>query len=108
SVAAEYSDVEVLAFDLSKASLAYGIRQARRYGIKNLEFVHGDILCVDKLGERFDVIEAGGVLHHMQEPAAGLRALAAVLNPRGFFRIGLYSRRARHRILASARHSVAG
>jgi SAM-dependent methyltransferase len=94
-VATQYSDVRIVAIDISKASLAYGIRQARRHGLSNIEFIHGDILCVDRLGMRFDAVESVGVLHHLADPEAGLRALADVLLPGGLMKLGLYSRRAR-------------
>jgi 2-polyprenyl-3-methyl-5-hydroxy-6-metoxy-1,4-benzoquinol methylase len=93
--AAEYSDVSVVAIDISKPSLAYAIRQARRYGVSNIEFIHGDLLCVEKLGMQFDVIESAGVLHHLADPGAGLRALMKVLRPGGIMEIGIYSRRYR-------------
>ena len=85
----------VLSLDLSLASLAYGARMARRLGIGNVRFLQGDLLDVDALGERFDAILASGVLHHMADPEAGLRALAGVLRPGGVIRVGLYSEYAR-------------
>jgi 2-polyprenyl-3-methyl-5-hydroxy-6-metoxy-1,4-benzoquinol methylase len=106
-VAAQYSEAEVHALDLSKASLAYGLRQAQICGVNNLTFCHGDILCLDKLGVKFDAIEAVGVLHHMADPVAGIRALVDQLNPGGFMKLGLYSRRVRRK-LASAQEFVAG
>jgi SAM-dependent methyltransferase len=102
-VAAHYSDAAVLAVDISRASLAYGIRKARAYGIKNLEFLHGDLLRVEELGRKFDVVEAVGVLHHLADPAAGFRALSNVLAPGGLMKIGIYSRRARLRFEAAKR-----
>jgi SAM-dependent methyltransferase len=94
TIAAKYSDSQVTAIDFSKASLAYAIRQARHYELPNLNFLHGDILNLDMYQE-FDAIEAVGVLHHMSDPAAGLRALIRALKPGGFMKLGLYSRRAR-------------
>ncbi len=106
SVATKYSDVEVHALDLSKASLAYGLRQTGVRCISNVTFYHGDILCLDRLGVKFDAIEAIGVLHHMADPAAGIRALTEQLNPGGFLRLGIYSRRSRRNI-TSAQEFVA-
>ena len=73
----------VLSLDLSRASLAYGARMALRLGIGNVRFLQGDLLHVDALGEQFDAILASGVLHHMADPEAGLRALAGVLGQVG-------------------------
>jgi len=103
-IAAQYSDAQVTAVDLSKASLAYGIRQARRYKITNLDFLHGDILNLD-MHQEFDAIEAMGVLHHMHDPAAGLRALLRALKPGGFMKIGVYSTR-RRAVLQEAKRII--
>ena len=92
----------VLSLDLSRRSLAYGARMARRLGIGNVRFLQGDLLDVDSLDERFDAILASGVLHHMADPEAGLRALAGVLRPGGAIRVGLYSEHARE-LLTTAR-----
>ena len=80
--------------DFSKASLAYALRQARRYGSPNLSFLHGDSLNLE-MHQEFDAVDAIGVIHHMADPAAGLRALIRALKPGGFMKLGLYSRRAR-------------
>ena len=94
-VATRYSDVRVTAIDVSATSLGYAARQARRYRVSNIEFLHGDLLHVEELGMTFDVIEAVGVLHHLERPEHGLRALSRVLNKDGFIKLGVYSRRAR-------------
>ena len=86
---------QVLSLDLSRASLAYAARMARRLGIDNVRFLQADLLDVATLGETFDAILASGVLHHMADPETGLQALAGVLRPDGVIRIGLYSARAR-------------
>ena len=96
---------EVLSLDLSRASLAYGARMARRLGLGNVRFLQGDLLDVDALGERFDAILANGVLHHMADPEAGLRALAGALRPGGAIRIGLYSEYARE-VVGKARRAA--
>ena len=96
---------EVLSLDLSRASLAYGARMARRLGLGNVRFLQGDLLDVDALGERFDAILASGVLHHMADPEAGLRALAGALHPGGAIRIGLYSEYARE-VVGKARRAA--
>ena len=81
----------VLAIDLSAPSLAYGARMAEALGVSNLRFAIGDILRLDETGDRFDVIECVGVLHHMADPFDGWRALIERLRPGGLMLIGLYS-----------------
>ncbi|MET0181622.1 MAG: tetratricopeptide repeat protein, partial [Caulobacterales bacterium] len=39
-----YQNASVLALDLSRTSIAYGMRKLNEYGFENVEHVHGDIL----------------------------------------------------------------
>lgn len=83
--------------DLSRASLSYALARSREFEITNVRFVRGDMLDVALLGQKFDLVISSGVLHHMQDPAAGLTALGAVLKPNGTMRIAVYSKTARAR-----------
>ncbi len=85
----------ITAMDLSRASLAHGMRVAEDLGLTRVQFVQGDILALDKVRARFDVVTSTGVLHHMARPEDGLARLAGVLRPGGVVRLGLYSERAR-------------
>jgi tetratricopeptide (TPR) repeat protein/SAM-dependent methyltransferase len=105
--AQRFARARILAFDLSRASLAYAVRQSSALGISGIDFRHGDILEVDRLGRTFDYVECTGVLHHMRDPLAGWRALLAVLRPGGYMKIGLYSEAARRHVVA-ARAIAAG
>ena len=68
-------------------------------GLENLEYLHADILHLHQLGQKFDIIESAGVLHHMDEPMAGWRVLTDLLKPGGLMKIGLYSQSARQQIV---------
>ncbi len=92
-------NLKVLAMDLSKSSLAYAIRMARRLDVNHVEFLHGDILDLPSLGRGFPVIECIGVLHHMEDPLAGWRILTDLLHPGGMMKIGLYSETARRSLV---------
>ena len=105
TVASSYANAQVTGVDLSRASLAYGKRMAGRYGIGNIEFLRGDILDLPKLGRTFDHAECVGVLHHMADPRAGLLAIASVLRPGAFLRLGLYGESARS-IVVRARRDI--
>lgn len=85
----------ILALDLSKTSLCFAQRKTRAMGYENVCFGQGDILALESLDRQFDFIECGGVLHHMADPMAGLRALTNVCRPGGLMRIALYSKKAR-------------
>jgi tetratricopeptide (TPR) repeat protein/SAM-dependent methyltransferase len=96
----------VLAIDLSLSSLAYARRKTDALGLRNLAYGQADILRLEALGRTFDLIEAVGVLHHLDDPFAGWRVLVKLLRPRGLLRVGLYSEMARRHIVA-ARNFIA-
>jgi Tfp pilus assembly protein PilF/SAM-dependent methyltransferase len=100
-------EVEVLAIDLSRASLAYAKRMARELGIANLRFAQADLLALGRSDLHFDLIESSGVLHHLAEPWRGLAALVGMLRPGGVLRLGLYSERARRAVVAARAHIAA-
>lgn len=93
----------ILAIDISRASLAFAARRSRELGIGNVRFAQADLLGLDALERRFDVIECAGVLHHLRDPLGGWRALAQLLKPRGFMKIALYSETARRSVSAARR-----
>ncbi|MBX9828719.1 MAG: tetratricopeptide repeat protein [Xanthobacteraceae bacterium] len=95
-----FAGANVLAVDLSLASLAYAKRKAAEACVSNIEFAQADILNLGGIGRTFDVIESVGVLHHMRDWREGWRRLLPLLRPGGFMRIGLYSELARKDIVA--------
>jgi SAM-dependent methyltransferase/tetratricopeptide (TPR) repeat protein len=97
--ATTYLGARVTAIDLSGASLAYAARKANELGVKNVVFLQADILDLEGLEERFDVISSIGVLHHMADPARGLACLTNLLGPGGYMMLGLYSEIARRDIV---------
>jgi tetratricopeptide (TPR) repeat protein/SAM-dependent methyltransferase len=98
---------QVLAVDISRASLAYAMRRCAELGLGNIRFAQADILQLGVLEARFELIECSGVLHHMRDPMAGWRVLLSLAKPGGFMKLGLYSELARRHIVA-ARAEVAG
>jgi SAM-dependent methyltransferase len=104
--ALRFAGASVLALDFSSASLGYALRKTREVGLLNVEYRRADILGLGGYGERFDLIECSGVLHHLQDPAEGLRILAALRKPGGLMRVGLYSAAGRRQI-ARARELIA-
>jgi len=94
-VAMQWPRADILAIDISTASIAYSMRKIKELGIKNVRFLHGDILEAGKLGGPFDMVQSIGVLHHMKEPLEGWRILSRLIRSNGVFRGGLYSERGR-------------
>ncbi|MDC3020982.1 tetratricopeptide repeat protein [Paracoccaceae bacterium] len=97
--AIRFKDSKVLAIDLSLSSLGYAKRKTEELGVGNIEYMQADILDLSKLGKKFDIVESVGVLHHMDNPAAGWRVLTNCLKPGGLMKIGLYSELARQDIV---------
>lgn len=98
-------DGKVTAIDISPTSLQYGKLMAKRYGLKNIKFKLLDILKVNELKKKFDYIVSTGVLHHMQDPQAGLNALSGVLKPERAMVLGLYARASRQ-VLGDIKNDV--
>lgn len=92
---------QVMAVDLSRASLAYGRRMADELGVGNIAFIQGDILDLRGVEAGFDLVTCTGVLHHMADTARGLAALRAVARPGAPMRVALYSERARAPVRAA-------
>jgi SAM-dependent methyltransferase len=89
----------VLAIDLSMASLGYAKRKTDELGIKNINYAQADLLKLGSLGRTFDVIESSGVLHHLENPFDGWEVLLSLLKPHGLMRLGFYSEIARRDIV---------
>ncbi len=94
-----YKNSKILAIDLSLASLGYAKRKIDEMGLNNIEFAQADILEIESLNRKFDIIESAGVLHHLDDPIKGTRALCKCLKSGGVLNFGLYSKRARQDIL---------
>jgi SAM-dependent methyltransferase len=88
----------VLAVDLSRASLAYAKLRMPAELSHRLTFAQADIETIDGIGRNFDLIDASGVLHHTADTFASWRKLLGLLRPGGLMHIGLYSARARGEI----------
>jgi ubiquinone/menaquinone biosynthesis C-methylase UbiE/tetratricopeptide (TPR) repeat protein len=106
--AQRFTDAAVLAFDLSRPSLGYGARKAEELGINNVRFVQGDLLALEGENAAYDIIESGGVLHHLEDTLTGWRILTGLLADGGLMKIGLYSEAARRHIVAARRFVAAG
>ena len=94
-----YQNSNIIGVDLSLTSLAYAKRKIDEIGAKNVELIQGDILHLKSLNKKFDIIECGGVLHHMNEPLKGLKVLIDLLEPHGYLKLGLYSEISRKHIV---------
>ena len=76
-------DATVCHLDLSAAAQDVTRARAAQRGLDNIEYRQGSLLDLDPGDGLFDYIDCCGVLHHLDDPAAGLSALARVLAPGG-------------------------
>ena len=89
---------------MTEASLAVARERARIRGLENIRWVHGSLLDVASFGVgKFDYITCLGVLHHLPDPDAGIRALESVLAKDGGVAIMLYGAVGRSHIYATQR-----
>ena len=106
ATARRFANASVLAVDFSRASLGYAKRKTIELGIESIEYLHADILALEGLEQRFDLVECSGVLHHLEDPFEGWRVLSGLRKPGGLMRVGLYSEAGR-RSIARARALIA-
>ena len=97
---------QVLAVDISGGALELARERTRRSGaaaqVEELRIEQRSLLDLEADG-RFDYINSVGVLHHLDQPEAGLRALAAQLAPQGVLHLFLYADAGRWEIHRSQR-----
>ena len=91
------------ALDLSGEALKVARERAERAGLvgkpNNAVFHHMSLYDVASLGRHYDFINCVGVLHHLPDPARGLRALCERLKPGGIMHIFVYSALGRREIM---------
>jgi SAM-dependent methyltransferase len=86
---ARYGAREVIGVDLGPA-----VEVARRntVDLDNVHVVQGDLTRLPLRSSSVEVIYSIGVLHHLDAPVAGFRALASLLEPAGLFIAWVYAR----------------
>jgi SAM-dependent methyltransferase len=82
---------EVVHLDLSGPSQAVAQARAKMRGLANIQFVTGSLLDIAEVAPGpWDYSECCGVLHHLEDPDAGLTALAGQLAPDGGIGVMVY------------------
>lgn len=85
-------DAKVVGIDVSEASLGHERFLRDRHGLRNLELHRLPIERAGELGRSFGLIVSTGVIHHLADPARGLRALADCLAPEGVVALMVYAK----------------
>ncbi|HYI95772.1 MAG TPA: class I SAM-dependent methyltransferase [Bryobacteraceae bacterium] len=81
----------ITGIDVSPTSLDHTEQLKRKYNLTNLEIRSLPIERAGELKRGFDLIVCTGVLHHLQDPDSGLRALRDLLKPEGSMYLMLYA-----------------
>jgi SAM-dependent methyltransferase len=86
------ADAEIVYLDISEASRDIARARAEARGLTSLRFVTGSINDLPTLGlGEFDYIDCCGVLHHLEDPLDGMKALGEALLPDGGMGVMLYA-----------------
>ena len=82
----------IVAVDVSQASLDHHQHLKEKYRLSNLELIQLPIERIKSLNREFDLIISTGVLHHLEVPEEGLKALASCLRRDGVIALMLYAK----------------
>jgi SAM-dependent methyltransferase len=83
---------KVVAVDISQSALDHQQYLKDKHALHNLELHRLPIERMSALGLDFDLIVSTGVLHHMADPLAGMKALAECLRRDGALGVMLYAK----------------
>jgi 2-polyprenyl-3-methyl-5-hydroxy-6-metoxy-1,4-benzoquinol methylase len=89
--AVRWPAAQITAIDVSARSVCCTEELKRKHDLHNLQVHQLAIERVSELEASFDQIVCTGVLHHLADPDAGLRALRAVLKPDGAMHLMVYA-----------------
>jgi SAM-dependent methyltransferase len=90
--AAAFKNTRFTAVDISETPLAIATQTAAHEGVQNVEFHLVNLMESDQTFGTFDVILSMGVIHHLSDPAAGIRNLVRNLTDDGILFLYIYGR----------------
>lgn len=100
-MAAVQPDIRFLGVDMNRVALAEVRAEVERRGLENVAVQEADLMTLEgvEIPEGgFDLIVSSGVLHHLSDPAEGLRRLRGALAPHGILTLMVYGQRGREGI----------
>ena len=74
---------KVIAVDNSEKIVAFGVRKAKKMGLKNLEFRLGDLQDPPIEPQSVELVILSQALHHAEEPPRAIHAACRILRPGG-------------------------
>ncbi|HET7663989.1 MAG TPA: class I SAM-dependent methyltransferase [Rhodanobacteraceae bacterium] len=85
-------DARITYLDMSTASARIAHERAAVRRLQNIDWINDSLLNLPNMGVGpFDFIDCAGVLHHLEDPDAGLKALLSVLKPGGVMSLMVYA-----------------
>jgi SAM-dependent methyltransferase len=87
-----YPRSRVTGIDVSRASLEHTEYLKQKHNLTNVTLRQLPLEEVSALNAQYDFIICHGVLHHIKDPAVGLRALGQMLRPNGVIDIMVYGK----------------
>lgn len=88
-LASQFPQASFTCVDMTETSLEIARRQAQEQGIENVTFRQKDILELDETGN-YDIVTSMGVIHHLSDPARGLKNLVPLLAANGLLIVHIY------------------
>ncbi|EAZ89127.1 class I SAM-dependent methyltransferase [Crocosphaera chwakensis] len=87
---------EIVGVDISEKALEIAEKRCQQSGVATnhnypISFHHLPLEEAEKIEGEFDLINCVGVLHHLPDPIAGIKALSQKLAPGGIFHIFVYA-----------------
>ena len=87
---------EIVGVDISEKALEIAQKRSQQSGVATnhnhpISFHHLPLENADQIEGEFDLINCVGVLHHLPDPMAGIKALSKKLAPGGIFHIFVYA-----------------
>lgn len=83
-------NASVMGIDISEEALAVAQERCQRSKATNVNFQQLNVEDAQTLDGQFEMINCVGVLHHLPDPVAGIKALADKLAPGGIIHIFVY------------------
>lgn len=95
-LASEFPQASFTGLDMSEPSLKIARQQAELLGVKNITFRKGNLLELNERG-RYDVVTSVGVVHHLSDPATGVKNLSTLLTESGILILHVYHTLGEHK-----------
>ncbi len=89
--AMRHPEARVTGIDFNSTGIDHTNKLKDKYNLTNLNVIQLSVENVKELAMSFDKIICTGVLHHLPDPEAGLKALREVLKPDGAIHLMVYA-----------------